>query len=153
MKRKSIISLGPGAPSLILIFVVLALTMLGMLALMNGRNDARLSERSVEVVEAVYALDVRAEETRAQLDALLVQAAQQASDESQYLALAAAQLPDEAELIDRDICWTESDGLRNLHCAIRVLSLDSETRSIWIQHTLLSQAAEEADDGEDMFEW
>ncbi len=47
MKKKTMISFGPGASSLILIFVVLALSILGMLSLMNSRNDIRLSERSV----------------------------------------------------------------------------------------------------------
>ena len=54
-RKKSSITLGPGASSLILIFVVLSLTVLGMLSLMTSRNDFRLAERSAQVTEAVYA--------------------------------------------------------------------------------------------------
>ena len=50
MRRKMNVSFGPGAASLILIVVILSMGVLGMLALMNARNDARLSERSTAVV-------------------------------------------------------------------------------------------------------
>ena len=53
MNRKSNVSLGPGASSLILIFVVLSMAVLGMLSLMTSQNDLRLSERNVQVTEAV----------------------------------------------------------------------------------------------------
>ena len=43
MKRKSSLSLGPGASSLILIFVVLSMSILGMLSLLTARNDLNLS--------------------------------------------------------------------------------------------------------------
>ena len=43
MRRKSNVAFGPGAASLILIVVILSMSVLGMLALMNARNDARLS--------------------------------------------------------------------------------------------------------------
>ena len=54
MNRRSTVSLGPGASSLILIFVVLALSVLGMLSLLTARNDLKFSERSAQVIEAVY---------------------------------------------------------------------------------------------------
>ena len=41
--KKRHISIGPGAASLILIIVVLAMTMLGAMALLNAREDARLT--------------------------------------------------------------------------------------------------------------
>ena len=150
MKRKSILALGPGAPSLILIFVVLALSMLGMLALFNGRNDVRLSERSVQVMEDVYALYTGAEQTRAQLDAVLAGAAMESSDEEEYFKNIEQMLPDYAQLSGSEIRWTETDGIRNLHCGLRVLPLGSGEREMWVQHTLVSAAAEE----EEMFdEW
>ena len=50
MRRKSNVSFGPGAASLILIVVILSMSVLGMLALMNARNDDRLSSRSIDVI-------------------------------------------------------------------------------------------------------
>ena len=146
MKKKSAVSLGPGAPSLILIFVILALSMLSMLALMTGRNDARLSRRSVEVMEAVYQLNEQAEQTRASLDEILAGQAQAAENDAAYLQLAASSLPADMTMDGRDIIWTETDGARNLHCAVRLLPMGSGQRTQWVQHTLVARAAEEAED-------
>ena len=71
MRKKSSISLGPGASSLILIFVVLSMSILGMLSLMTARNDLNLSQRSAEATEMVYRLRERAEERRAAVERLL----------------------------------------------------------------------------------
>ena len=71
MKKRSNISFGPGTASLILIFVVLTLSALGMLSLMNARNDRTLSVRSAGVLERVYALNAQAEKARATLDGVL----------------------------------------------------------------------------------
>ena len=146
MKRKSAITLGPGAPSLILIFVILTLSMLAMLTLMNSRNDAILSDRSVTVMESVYRLDVQAEQTRAALDELLAGQAAEAQDDSQYLSFVAAQLPQDMQMEGRDIFWVETDGFRNLYCGIRLLPAGSAQREEWIRHSLVSVAMEEAED-------
>ena len=146
MKRKSNVSLGPGAPSLILIFVVLALSMLGMLALMTGRNDLRLSSRSVQVIEAVYALNADAEQTRADLDEILAAASLNAEDDAQYMANIWAALPAEMELVGREISWIETDGYRNRHCAVEILPLNSSARSEFTRHTLVSAVSEESED-------
>ena len=155
MKRKSVVALGPGAPSLILIFVVLALSMLGMLALMNGRNDLKLSERSVQVTRAVYELNVSAERRRADIDGILKRERSLASDDEEYYQRLARTLPTEYTLEENNgsavIRWTETDGLRNLHCALAVYPLDIETRQDWLQHTLVSVAAEAAQNEEDDF--
>ena len=118
MKKKSMISFGPGASSLILIFVVLALSALGMLSLMNSRNDIRLSERSVQVTQAVYALQTAAEEKRASLDALLVKAAKETDSQDAYAAAVQAALPEGVEWADGVLCWKETDGFRSLNCAL-----------------------------------
>ncbi len=130
MKRKSNISFGPGASSLILIFVVLAMTVLGMLSLMNSRSDIRLSERSVQVTEAVYALQVKAEETRARLDGIMA-----AEGENGI----AAALPEGAEWENGVAVWQESDGFRTLECALR---LGDREGSRWIRFALTAETEE-----------
>ena len=75
MRRKSNVSFGPGAASLILIVVILSMGVLGMLALMNARNDAQLSRRSIEVVAAGYELNDKAERSVAELDGVLARCA------------------------------------------------------------------------------
>ena len=143
MKKKSVISFGPGASSLILIFVVLALSILGMLSMMNSRNDIRLSERSVQVTQAVYALQTAAEEKRAELDKMLVQAAEEASDGEAYFSAIEAALPDDMEWADGMISWEETDGFRSLNCTLEVQPLDAQERSRWIHFELTAVTEEE----------
>lgn len=130
MKKKSMISFGPGASSLILIFVVLCMSVLGMLALMNGRNDARLSRRSMQVIEAVYRLNEQAEERRAALDDLLAEAGEGANIE--------ALLPDDMYMEDGAVCWQESDGSRTLDCALELQPANG-ARTAWLRHNLTAE--------------
>ncbi len=142
MKKKSMISFGPGASSLILIFVVLALSILGILSLMNSRNDIRLSERSVQVTQAVYALQSAAEEKRAELDAVLVQAAQGAENDEAYFSAIEAALPEDVEFEDGVLSWEETDGFRSLSCALETQPLDAQERTRWIQFELTAVTEE-----------
>ena len=142
MKKKSMISLGPGAASLILIFVVLALSILGMLSLMNSRNDIRLSERSVQVAQAVYALQTAAEEKRAALDSVLCQAAQESGSQEAYESAIEAALPEGVEWADGVLSWEETDGFRSLNCALETQPLDAQERTRWI-HFELTAVTEE----------
>ena len=140
MKQKSGVSFGPGAPSLILIFVVLGMSVLGVLSLMNGRNDARLSQRSVQVMESVYALNERAEEKRVEISGLLFDLAGKAdTEEARFSALEAA-LPEGVTLEAGEICWTETDGFRTLCCALEVLP---EGRAAWTRHELTAETEQE----------
>ena len=143
MKKKSMISFGPGASSLILIFVVLALSILGMLSLMNSRNDIRLSERSVQVTQAVYALQTAAEEKRAALDALLCQAKEEADDDEAYFSAIQAGLPEDVEWDEGVLSWEETDGFRSIYCALEAQPLNAEERTRWIHFELTAVTEEE----------
>ena len=124
MRKKSSITLGPGAPSLILICVVLSMTVLGMLAQLTARNDLRFSRRSAEVAETVYALRERAEERRAAVAALYTAGGEEAVD----AALAGEAIPDILSGLRRDgdeLVWEERAGTGGedtqvLFCALRV---------------------------------
>ena len=142
MNRRSAVSIGPGAASLILIFVVLALSILGMLSLLTARNDVKFADRSAEVIQTVYQLNEMAEEHRAQVERIL--AADPESLEEN--------LPEEMELFDDEISWTEeiqisldtdsevfvgSDGrTMMLDCALRVLPDAAGDHTEWIRHDL-----------------
>lgn len=131
-KKKSSLSFGPGASSLILIFVVLALSVLGMLSLMNSRNDVRLSERSMQVTEAVYALNVRAEEKKAELTALC---AEKGTDEETLRSA----LPEGVTLEENRFSWTESDDFRQLDCALEILPGGGEETLRWVRFSLTAK--------------
>ncbi len=142
MKKKSSISFGPGASSLILIFVVLAMSVLGMLSLMNSRSDQRLSERSVQVTEAVYAINDQAELKRALLDGILFRVGQEAENDEDYLSKLEEALPEGVSLEGRSLIWTESDGYRNLSCALEVQPFGESVRTRWTTHYLTAQTEE-----------
>ena len=138
MRRKSNVSFGPGAASLILIVVILSMGVLGMLALMNARNDAQLSRRSIEVVAAGYALNDRAERSVAELDAVLARCATSTFSDEAYLAAVRGNLPDGMLMgqDDRIVSWELSDGLRTLSCAVEVLPKGENERLRWRDHRL-----------------
>ena len=139
MKQKSRISLGPGAPSLILIFVVLSMSVLGMLALMSARNDLHLSERSAEVAEIVYALTERAEERHRAIDNLLAEAELSAEPDEAALAALAERLPEGVRLDGREISWVETQDERRLECALLLQTEDGSPRTVWSRHKLVTE--------------
>ena len=142
MKRRNSVSFGPGAASLILIVVILSMSVLGMLALMNARNDSRLSRRSVEVIAAGYALNDRAERRLAELDAVAAACAGSAKDDEAYLEAVAESLPEDMRMEGRLVSWTLEDGLRTLSCGVELLPLGGAERLRWREHRLTSVTEE-----------
>ncbi len=136
MRRKSNISFGPGAASLILIVVILSMSVLGMLALMNARNDDRLSGRSIDVIEAGYKLNEQAELHFAQLDGVAATCAAVSDSDEVYLTAIRGLLPAGMLLDGRKVSWTESDGLRTLACAAELMPMGGEKRLEWREHRL-----------------
>ena len=138
MRRKSNVSFGPGAASLILIVVILSMAVLGMLALMNARNDSKLSSRSIEVVAAGFELNDRAERNVAELDAVLARCAASTFSDEAYLAAVRGSLPDGMLMgqEDRIVSWELTDGLRTLSCAVEVLPQGEKERLRWREHRL-----------------
>ncbi len=147
MNRKSAISLGPGASSLILIFVVLAMAVLSMLSLMTARNDLKFSERSSAVIASAYKLNESAEIRKAEVDRLLAGCAKVAESDEEYLAAIEAVLPEDMELFENEISWSESDGVRMLDLAVQVLPLSENQRSVWTRHNLTTET------GDDEWDW
>ena len=138
MRRKSNVSFGPGAASLILIVVILSMAVLGMLALMNARNDSKLSSRSIEVVAAGFELNDRAERNVAELDAVVARCAASTFSDEAYLAAVRGSLPDGMLMgqEDRIVSWELTDGLRTLSCAVEVLPQGEKERLRWREHRL-----------------
>ena len=144
MKRGSNIQLGPGAPSLILIFVALSLSALAMLSLMTARNDLKLGERSAQVTQSVYDLFDRAEEMRAQIrEGLLTLPAGAPIGDVQDV------LPEDAALTGDTVSFTLTDGRAELYCELR---LGSEGGGFdggapygiaWIRHELTAHTEDD----------
>ena len=132
--RRHELHLGPGAASLLLVIVVLCMSILGLLSLMNARTDLRMARRSAEISEHMAALDVRAEEDFARLDALLASCGDAQSHE-EYTARAAQLLPEGMYMEKDTIYWTvQEDEARILECAALILPLGETPRIQWIIH-------------------
>ena len=134
-KRK--IAVGPGASSLILIAVVLALSVLTVLTMIAARNDEALAQRSAETRQEVYGLFAAGEKSMARLDAVLAACrADKPSDMESYLARVAEKLPEGMKLREDVVSWTEKTETRALECAARVTEPGETARAVWTMHRL-----------------
>ena len=140
------IALGPGAASLILIVVVLALVMLSMLSLVTARNDEGLSLRGAEMIENVYRLSAESERRLAELDAVLVREAGE-TDFAAYLERVAEALPEGMTLEEDEVSWTQPLENRWLDCRVRLLPAGEGRRMEWVSHRLI------VEESEDDWEW
>ena len=128
--KKRHISIGPGTASLILIIVVLAMIMLGAMTLLNAHEDVRLTQRSADTTEAVYALYERAENSFALLDAALQQ-------ETNALAV---QLPEGMTLLEdgHTVTWTEQVDAHSLECEAEISAENGNLSLAWHAQKLIS---------------
>ena len=141
------IALGPGAASLILIVVVLALCMLSMLTLVTARNDVNLGNRTREMIESVYALNDRAERRLAELDAVLADIRAEAAGTEDWLEELSDRLPGDMTLDGDIVSWTEPGENRRLDCQVRVYPQGEAKRVEWVSHRLI------VDEPEGYTEW
>ena len=117
--KKQKIAFGPGAASLMLIAVVLALSVLTVLTMISARNDEALSQRSVETRQEVYGLFARAERSLAKLD-----------------AVAAAAGKEGMRMENDQVFWEEQAEDRMLECAVRLNAPGEGPRTVWTLHRL-----------------
>ena len=151
-KRK--IAVGPGASSLILIAVVLALSVLTVLTMIAARNDEALAVRSVETRQEAYGLFAAGEESMAKLDAVLVSClAEKPAGAEEYLALVGEKLPEGMKMTEDRVSWTEKTEKRTLECAVRIHEPGEKTRMSWTRHALTAEDIWEDEGFDDFGDW
>ena len=129
--------IGPGATSLILVAVVLCMGALGILSMVNSRNDVRLAERSIVMAEGVSTLYDRSERSLAALDAA-VAAWQRSGAEVSAMA---SQLPEGMTLQDGVVRWQETTELgQTLWCAAQLQEAGTLPRVTWKEHYIMTEA-------------
>ena len=147
MRRTDSISIGPGAASLILVFVMLSMSVLAMLSVTTSRDDLRLSERSLEVAQQVYALHDKAEETLARLGDIVVSCEEESKDLTSYLQALAGALPAGMTLENIDgriaISWEETGDAGTLSCAVSAGDLQDDAPLEWLRHDLSAGTEDE----------
>lgn len=146
MKHQKI-AVGPGASSLILIAVVLALSVLTVLTMISARSDEAMAVRSAETRQEVYGLFASAERSLAKLDEALVSClAEQPEDPDAYLAAVKEKLPEGMRMKEDQVSWTEKAGDRSLECAVRIAAPGGGSRMTWTEHRLAAGDIWEEDD-------
>lgn len=147
------VQMGPGAASLILIFVMLALSILAMLTLINARNDEQTSLRSARVTEQIYALEAQAQLVYGEVLTALRELEAENTQDPEALCDAAVRHVNE-ENSDRGwaltaqgdtLSWDNTDGERTFSCALRVTG-DPQKPAEWILHRMSAGIAEGEDE-------
>ena len=77
------------------------------------------------------------------MDHILAECAKDAGSDEDYLAAVGEALPEDMEISEDEISWSESDGTRMLDLALQVLPLDSTARSVWVRHDLMAETGDE----------
>ncbi|MBO7709430.1 MAG: hypothetical protein J6S83_03115 [Lachnospiraceae bacterium] len=142
-KGAGLIRMGPGAASLILIFVMLALSILAMLTLVNAKNDEQISVRSARVTEAVYDLEAQAQRIYGKILYLCREADEEIRQDTARLSReVAARVNEEAgdgmpllNAQEDTISWTVTDGVRSFECTVRLTGEDRK-QAEWILHRM-----------------
>lgn len=131
--------MSPGAPSLVLIVVVLSMSIMGMLMFIRTQNDRRLSDRSMLVAQADTRLGEKAEERFAALDNLAAICKNKTNDDAAWLLAVEEALPEEMEMEDRLISWQEEDHGRVLYVAAELCPYEDTQRITWHTRTLYAE--------------
>ena len=134
--RKREFHIGPGAASLILVAVVTAMSILGLLSLMNSRTDLQMARRGASVAEDVAALEAASEASFARLDAIVAACvAENLENEESYLARIERLLPENMELSGRAVLWQETgEDARALECGVEIAPMGETPRIYWTIH-------------------
>ena len=131
--------MSPGAPSLVLIVVVLSMSIMGMLMFIRTQNDRRLSDRSMLVAWTDTALTEKAEEAFADLDQRIAACKKDAQNDEDYLQAVEQALPENMEMDGRQIFWQEEENGRALYAAVVLCPLEDDLRIIWHTRTLKTE--------------
>lgn len=123
--------ISPGAPSLVLIVVVLSMSIMGMLMYIRTQNDIRLSARSLAVAQADAALTEQAEKDYAQLDALALRCRESTKNDAAYLLMVEENLPENMEMDGRVIAWQVMGQGRQLSAEVMLNPYEEDVRIVW----------------------
>lgn len=138
--------IGPGAASLMLVVVVVALSLLALLSLIEAHGNHKLTSKSVEFSVSEYEAAADAQRSVAELDAILAECRISAENDEAYFADIEASLPEGMTMDGELISWEETvPNGRILCCSVRVNGLDSDERFSWQEHMFMG-GAEQFDD-------
>ena len=95
------------------------------------------------MITRVYELHGRSERRFAELDAVLARCGKEAEDMESYLLLIEENLPEDMELDEDIVSWTEPLDNRTMNCEVKILEPGEATRARWITYKLKVNEPEE----------
>lgn len=144
---------GTGATTLLMIFVVLCLTTLGILSLVSARVDMKHTKRNEEMTQAYYEAAAQGQKLIFQVDEALMEFQRRAETNEAYLRLVQENLMLDAE------DWAVKDGLisfaisagadRYLEITLALLPVESrQGRYLLTRHELADRSDWEAEEND-----
>lgn len=99
MKQRTSIHMGVGTSSMMMIFVVLCLTTLGILSFVSAKADLTLTEKVKESTTSYYNGEYKVEKTLSKIDEILLYASRESNGNQQvYEEIARELLSDEEDI-------------------------------------------------------
>ena len=126
---------GMGASSILMIFVVLALTTFGILSFLSARADLRLTERAADHTVAYYKADRAVEDTLAAIDDALVKARREFASLPEAETLSADTLPSR-QAVYEEFSVPVGDGRRQIVTQLEILPLENPMRTTVLRRVL-----------------
>lgn len=139
--------MGVGATSMLMIFVVLALTTLSILSLSSAQSDLSMTRRNVELLTEYYNAAAEAQDVLAQVDASCLTLRETAPNQEAYeKGVSEMQIPGEFlhyNSADMSIQFSlDAGGGRALRVELDILPFDSEgdQRYVLRKHQLVNES-------------
>lgn len=145
--KKTHVSVGIGTVSLLLVLATLSMSLLVVLSVLSARNDAKLTDRAIDIAGVDQGLYAASEELRAALtDAANTNAAPEETPE-QLIERLLPLLPENAETEGEALSFTLSEGARMLSCTLRPVQKEGFWQFAYTKQKLFA-AIEETEEEE-----
>lgn len=135
MNQPSEYRVGVGASSILMIFIVLCLTTLGVLSFVSAKANLSLTDRRTQQVTAYYESNARADALIAEIDAIISEARKDADSFEETLADRLNNLDDVVSFKDSVVSLRLPVGTTQaLNIDLQVLAQDAALRYSVIRH-------------------
>lgn len=139
--NKSEYRMGIGTSSILMIFVVLCLTTLGVLSFASARNNLTLSQKRQTQVESYYAASAEAERILSQIDTILIETRKDTGNFAQNVY---ARLTKDGRFwVTEDLCVTFYVEINNVQLLQVIVSVEepiSAKRYTLLEHSVIISA-------------
>ena len=141
--KKTHVSVGIGTVSLLLVLALLSMSLLVVLSVLSAHNDAKLTERAVDIAKADQGLYAASEELRAALTEAANTAPVPEETFDQLYERLLPLLPEGAEAEEEGLSFVLTEGARMLKCTFRAENNEGAWKFTCTQRKLFAETEEE----------